>query len=148
MNKLVISCAATAALFTSGVSADESFVRYDANRDGSVDYAELASAKKVKEFDLMDRNRSSSLSAEEYAEGKPEKVGAWDLFATPEFSALDADTDGSVTLAEFGAAIKALIAKIDASEDSKVSSEEYAAAVEKQMAAAAAAGAKKGSAPK
>lgn len=142
----------TAAIaFTStAVFGDETFAKYDSNRDGAVEYRELAMAKKKSEFDRMDRNRDKAVTSQEFAAVEIEKGGEYDLFATPEFKVIDGDSNGTVTLVEFGATVKGLIEKVDASGDSKVTTEEYAASVKKakDAAAAAAAAKNKGSAPK
>jgi Ca2+-binding EF-hand superfamily protein len=117
------------------LQADESFSRYDSNGDGSVEYRELALAKKAEEFDRMDRNRDKSITSEEFAGVEIAKVGEMDLFATPDFAAMDADSNSQVSLVEFGAAVKSLVVNVDASEDLKVSEEEYSAAIMKAKAA-------------
>ena len=152
MMKLTTSFLALLFALSSGaVFGDESFTRYDRNRDGKVEYAELAVAKKTGEFDKMDRNRDKMLSSQEFATVPIEKKGDWDFFVTPAFAKLDTDSNGAVTLKEFGTAVKGLIQHVDASGDNAVTTEEYAAAVNKGKAEAAAAAAKlapKGSAPK
>ncbi|MDF1753954.1 MAG: EF-hand domain-containing protein [Verrucomicrobiales bacterium] len=136
------------ALSCSVALGDESFSKYDSNRDGSVEYRELAMAKKQAEFDKMDRNRDSAVTSQEYEAVEIETSGEWDLFATPDFKSLDTDNNGTITLAEFGGAVKGLIQKIDTSGDAKVTTEEYAAAVTKGKEAAAKSAIPKGSGPK
>jgi len=136
---------------TSSIFADESFAKYDSNRDGVAEYRELATEKKKNEFDKMDRNRDKSVSEAEYAAVPIVKSGDWDLFATPDFKTLDADGNGSVSLAEFGAAVKSILERIDSNKTGSVTAEVYATAVQKSKEAAAAATASqapKGSAPK
>ena len=138
-------------------SADEAaFAKYDANRDGNVTYAELARAKKL-EFDRLDRNRDKSLTEQEFGAAPPKEEGAAEsFFDTPAFAALDADKNGSVSLAEFGTSIKNTISMLDKSADTAVSKDEYVAAAKAQAEAAAKSGtpqkkgsaAKKGSTPK
>lgn len=122
----------------SAVFGDDSFSYYDRNRDGKVEYVELAVAKKTDEFDKMDRNRDKLLTSKEFASVPVEKKGDSNFFVTPHFANLDADSDGAVTLKEFGTAIKALIQHIDSSGDNSVTAEEYAAAINRRKTETAA----------
>ncbi len=167
MKSIASSITLILAISAGAVFADETFEKYDANRDKSITYVELAQAKK-REFDKFDRNRDKAVSMEEFemaakaeeseaAKSKPESSASGekmampkiDLFQTPAFGKLDGDKDQRVSLAEFGASIKAIINTLDTSADMAVSTEEYMTAMSSaQKAAASAAPGLKGSAPK
>ena len=129
----------------------ESFSRYDANGDKVVTYAELAREKKL-EFDNHDRNRDRLISETEFQPGEGEETSKFDLFASSEFSKIDADGNTTLSLVEFGNFVRDLINELDKNADNAVSAEEYHAAViaakERDAALAPKGSAPKGSAPK
>jgi len=159
--KTLIHLTLILAISVGAAFADENFEKYDANRDKSVTYVELAQAKK-REFDAMDRNRDNAVSSEEFkgameaqsSEKDSEESGKtaqFNLFETPDFAKLDGDKNSQVSLAEFGASIKAIINNLDTTADNAVSVDEYMSAVtsaQQKAAAASSAAGPKGSAPK
>ena len=128
-------------------SAEDSFTTYDANRDGTVTYAELARGKKA-DFDKMDRNRDKVITSAEFRAPKAPANESYDLFATPAFQVIDADSDQMLSLSEFGKSVTAMINRCDTNADNAVSLEEYQKVVAEEKEKAAAAAAPKGSAPK
>lgn len=159
---------ALAGLLTSSLWADEiddtPFRALDRDGDKVVTYLEFATKKKT-EFDAMDRNRDRSVTQEEHeaaslaeaetaaAEEEGSKVFKADVFALPEFKAMDKDQDLAVSLMEFGDGVKSTFSALDAMEsgetDERISLVEFQVAVQQAKAKAMQAEAlKKGSAPK
>ncbi len=116
------------------VIADDSFGKYDTNRDGMVTYEELIRSIKM-EFDKLDRNRDFSISVREFEEWKEEPPAEFDFFHLANFGS--PGDSFAISLTDYEEQIRLVINHLDTTADNAVSSDEYDAAVAEAKARAA-----------
>lgn len=110
-------------------------MRYDSNKDGTVDRAEWAAGQEAR-FRSLDGNRDGRLTAEELFARTPAPRG--DAAAAERqtrrqatyFQLLDTDRDGVVTLAEFMAQAERNFARCDLDRNGRIDAAECRAALQ------------------